>query len=170
MKSNERSFHGSDKIGNGHNNPTVFLVSYFVCWQSRQAITYWWTSFFIFGHRKFSLTCARVLVMPMCPLMGVAWNYVNITWMSLNLCNNQMWPYCKTKSWVTVQSVWLDGLLKMACRNAMKSLCLANSYLSSFKKAELRTDSNKDWPMELSGIRDRASATTFVIPKWYWIE
>lgn len=98
MKSKERSSQGRDDTDNGQSKPACLRLSYLVCWQSIQASTNCQTSSLISVQIKFSRTRAKVFVIPICLLVGVAWNSLSNTEMKWSPLGNHIRPFFEDQS------------------------------------------------------------------------
>lgn len=113
IKSSERSSHDWHGTGNEFNKPATLLASYFLCWQSKQVATNCSTSLWSPGQSKFSVKHALVLLLPICPSIGVEWYSWSNVCMKLDPGGSQMHPF------LTTQSGWASALVSMSCRNWM---------------------------------------------------
>lgn len=169
MKSRERSSHGRNGTGKWHSNPAIFLVSYFVCWQSKHLAIKLFTSLRIPGQVKFSLRRARVLVVPMWPPMGDEWYSVSKVGINEDSVSNQMRPPFRIKSWAILYSGYYSGWFIISCCNWRKIVFCKSWCFNSLRKVKQATERSNSLLEMNSRTLDKASAVPFNLPEQYWI-
>lgn len=119
--------------------------------------------------RKFSLTLAKVLVIPICLPVGVTWNSLSNMGMKQNPQGNHIRPFCNINPCTITQSGCLSELFVIASCRAINSGLTNNSYFNSLKIVKLGNDNIRNFSMEGFNIWDKASASEFNLLDLNWM-
>lgn len=169
MKSSERSSQGRWGTGSGHNRPASLLVSYFVCWQSRQLATNWVTFVRIAGQQKFSDRWANVFVTPIWPPVGVEWYSVSSVGIIGNPRGSQIRLFFRTRLWEILNSGYVLGQFIISWSYLRYLGRFANCWWRSPMKVRQGIERINSVEAFCSGSLDKASVAWLFAPDRYWI-